>query len=212
MADSDSSRTLSSVTRRTLLRMVTTTVGAHAAAAQPKGEGEGSPACGGDPALGLWFDWQAANRKACALGRRQARLESRLVDTIGFPQIDLSVPGCAKPIIVSTTAEIEQWLGSKPERAAERENAMSELAAHQRAWQEMDRRIGYSRARNAERDAQAAEEDLLETLWKSRASTLAGAAGKLHAMLKTGEPREGSQEFPWPQIRMVLADLLHIAA
>ena len=209
MADSDSSRTLSSVTRRTLLRMATTTVGAHAAAAQPKGEGEGAAACGGDPALALWRDWQAANRKACALGRRQARLESKLVNAIGFPQIDLSVP---KPIIVSTTAEIEHWLGGKPERAAECEKAMSELAAHQEAWQEMDRRIGYSRARNAERDAQAAEEDLLETLWKSRASTWAGAAGKLHAMLKTGEPREGSQEFPWPQIRMVLADLLHIAA
>lgn len=211
MADSDSSRTLPSVTRRTLLQMARTTLAARVAAMQPARDRKDAPACERDPALVLWCDWQAANRKARALGRWQARLESRLVDAVGFPQIELSVPGRAKPMIVSTMTEIEHWLGGEAESAIRRERAISELAARHKAWTEMDQRLGYSRAQKAEREALEDEEDLLETFWMTRARTCAGAAGKLHAMLTTGEPRERSDEFPWPQIRIVLEDLLHIA-
>ncbi|OLP55808.1 hypothetical protein BJF92_09265 [Rhizobium rhizosphaerae] len=211
MADSDSSRTLPSVTRRTLLQMATTTLAARVTAMQPARDREDASACKQDPALVLWRDWQAANRKARALGRWQARLESRLVDAVGFPQIELSLGGRTKPMIVSTKTEIEHWLGGEPESAIRRQRAISELAARQKAWTEMDQRLEYSRAQNAEREALEDEEDLLETFWMTRARTCAGAAGKLHAMLTTGEPREGSEEFPWPQIRIVLEDLLHIA-
>lgn len=212
MAEADTSRTLSFVTRRTLLRLAMATLGPRASAASPAREGEDVVFNGGDPALALWRDWQAANRKTRAFGRLQARLESQLVKAVGFPQIRLRPEQGAQSLVVSTIAEIERVLGSGSEKAAEREKARTELVARQTAWNEADARVGYTRARQAETDAQEREEVLLDMLWTSRAQTCAGVAGKLHAILAMGEPREGSDEFPWPQIRGVLADLLHIAA
>lgn len=42
-------------------------------------------------------------------------------------------------------------------------------------------------------------------------TTLAGVAGKLDAVLREGEAWEECSEFPWPQIRSALNDLVRIA-
>jgi hypothetical protein len=123
----------------------------------------------------------------------------RAIETAGLPHIHLSVPGQTKPVIVSTGAEIEKWLIGDPDTADARAKARAERAAKHRVWKEFDQRLGYSKARAAEGEAQDDEEVLLETLRETPARMTIGIAGKLHAMLKTGEPREGSPGFPWPR-------------
>lgn len=69
----------------------------------------------------------------------------------------------------------------------------------------------YSAAMLAEREAADQAEELLKVLSKTPATTLAGVAVKLDAVLKEGQPSEDDAEFPWPQIRSVLEDIDRIS-
>jgi len=51
---------------------------------------------------------------------------------------------------------------------------------------------------------------LTETIWQTRAGSLAGAAAKLAMVLSAGQSRFDDDEFPWPPLRSVLADLQRI--
>ncbi|PLU41490.1 hypothetical protein BMJ28_08900, partial [Sinorhizobium medicae] len=42
--------------------------------------------------------------------------------------------------------------------------------------------------------------------------SLAGATAKLHAIVSRWQPSVTSDEYPWPQLRAVIADLLKIDA
>lgn len=91
MADSDNTRVCTSVTRRMVL---TGTMAATAAWPLQGGEAaaSGAEALAGntafDPALLLWRQWQAAALDTAALCRQQQRLETRLVNAIGFPRAE----------------------------------------------------------------------------------------------------------------------------
>ena len=78
------------------------------------------------------------------------------------------------------------------------------------AWEAADREVGYSEALEAERRASIVEDDLAETLWNTPAQSVAGATAKLHAMVNKWQPSISSDEYPWPQIRSVITDLLKI--
>jgi hypothetical protein len=73
-----------------------------------------------------------------------------------------------------------------------------------------DELVKYSEAKQAEQAAFEIEDRLAEALWNTPANSLEGVAGKLFAVVKKGEPSEGSDEFPWPCLRSVLADLLRV--
>ncbi|MER9134645.1 hypothetical protein NKI08_34255, partial [Mesorhizobium sp. M0768] len=53
--------------------------------------------------------------------------------------------------------------------------------------------------------------DLLEAFSTTPATTLAGVAGKLDAVLREGEAWKECSEFSWPQVRSALSDLVRIA-
>lgn len=80
------------------------------------------------------------------------------------------------------------------------------------AWKVADQEIGYSEAIQEEERAAAMEDNVAETLWDTPAESIAGATAKLHAMLAKGQPSVSSDEYPWPQLRSVIADLLKIDA
>lgn len=176
-----------------------------AAVAGPLAEGSAS-----DPALALWRDWQAAYLDTAALCRRQQRLETRLVEAIGFPYAEVYLPDEDATVAVSWQGDIEDLFGDDPALAALRAQAEADLAAHQARWDAEDKRIGYSAARRAELAAADHEQDLVEVLMATPATTLAGVAGKLDAVLRSGESVEECEEFPWPQIRSALVDLVGI--
>ncbi|MDX0518191.1 hypothetical protein GOD47_12940 [Sinorhizobium medicae] len=80
------------------------------------------------------------------------------------------------------------------------------------AWKAADKEVGYSEAVAAEGRAATAEGIVADTLWKTPAHSLAGATAKLHAIVSRWQPSVTSDEYPWPQLRAVIADLLKIDA
>ncbi|MGV1768228.1 hypothetical protein [Rhizobium rhizogenes] len=78
------------------------------------------------------------------------------------------------------------------------------------AWQAADKDVGYSEALEEERRASAVEDEAAETLWDTPAESIIGATAKLHAIATKWQPSLISDEYPWPQIRSVIADLLKI--
>jgi hypothetical protein len=163
-----------------------------------------------DPALALWREWQAAYLDTAALCRRQQRLETRLVEAIGFPCAEIYLPDEDATVAVSWHGDIEDLFGDDPACGALRAQAEADLATHQARWDAEDKRIGYSAAKRAELAAADHEQELVEVLMATPATTLAGVAGKLDAVLREGESVEACEEFPWPQIRSALVDLVDI--
>jgi len=78
------------------------------------------------------------------------------------------------------------------------------------AWKAADEEVGYSEALEEERRAFNAEDEVAETLWDTPAGSIVGATAKLHAIVTKWQPSLTSDEYPWPQIRSVIADLLKI--
>jgi hypothetical protein len=77
-------------------------------------------------------------------------------------------------------------------------------------WQVADKEVGYSEALEEERRASAVEDEVAEALWNTPAESITGATAKLHAIATKWQPSLLSDEYPWPQIRSVIADLLKI--
>lgn len=211
MTDSDDTTTLSSVTRRMLLAgtmMATATFGFQQSASAT---GATSKDTVPDPALSLWREWRTAWRDTAALCRQQQTLETRLVEAVGFPCARVRLPQDDVTVALSSRGEIGRYFADHPELADARAAAEADLASHQACWDAEDERIGYSAARREEQAASDREQSLLEALTITPAATLAGVAAKLDAVLREGEYYEDCTEFPWPQVRSALADLVRIA-
>jgi hypothetical protein len=157
-------------------------------------------------ALSLWREWQAAHAGAIMLCREQQRLETQLADTIGFPCAVAEIPDAKAPTMVFSLAELDDLFGAVPRGS----KAEAELLDHQARWDEADHLVGYTAAKRAEEQAEEQAQMLAEALWAAPASSLAGVAAKLDAVLAMGEWSQDCQEFPWPQVRSALADLVRL--
>ncbi|WP_265518716.1 hypothetical protein [Nitratireductor luteus] len=210
MDDSDDTTTLPSVTRRHLLvgTMATTAAWPLQEGAAIAGTLASNPSF--DPALSLWHEWKAAYLHTAALCRKQQRLETKLVGRVGFPQADVYLPDEDVTVTVSWLGDIEELLGDDPALADIRAQAEADLAAHQARWDDADAQIGYSAAKREEQDASDREQDLFDSLTHTPATSLSGVAGKLDAILREGESWEDCSDFPWPQVRSALVDVVRI--
>ncbi|WP_292237610.1 hypothetical protein [Mesorhizobium sp.] len=210
MGDSDNTTTLPFVTRRRVLAggMITST-----ALVFEKSALAGTAAATSmlpDPALTLWREWETTHKLSERLCRRQQRLETRLASSVGFPRVTVRMPK-GEEVTVHSIEALNEVLGTGPDMAALRETAEAEFAAHQACWDAAAEETGYTAALRAEREAGDRAQDLLEAFSTTPARTLAGVAGKLDAVLREGEAWEECSEFPWPQIRSALCDLVQIA-
>ncbi|WP_292436932.1 hypothetical protein [Mesorhizobium sp.] len=208
MDDSDNSTSLSFVTRRRLLAGT-----AVAALVRPfQGTARAAELRGGrgasDPALSLWEEWKAAALKTETLCRKQQRLETQLVQDVGFPQATLRLWDNGEKVTVFSLDAIEDICGSDPKMASLRAEAEAELAAHKTLWDAAAEMIGYAAAKREEEEAGDREQDLVDALPATPATSLAGIAGKLDVVLHEGESWEECTEFPWPHIRSALCDLV----
>ncbi|OEC93569.1 hypothetical protein [Rhizobium sp. YK2] len=209
MADSDDTTTLSSVTRRMLLTgtMATTAIWPldfDAAVAEALARDDV-----GDPALDLWRQWLAAHNETQRLWNIQLDLESRMVAAVGFSQVEITLPGKNEPVRAFSLEDIDRICGDATGHQAVRAQATVAFRKRQEAWDRLDDAFGYSRVEEAEIRSDRIEMKLADALWEEPAVSVAGAIAKLHAILVTGE--QGlSQEFPWPQVRSTLADLVRI--
>ena len=106
---------------------------------------------------------------------------------------------------------IHDVLRLAPEEAAACAEAEAEFAAHKLRWDRADRDIGYTATVQAERESADRASDLLDAMAALPATSLAGVAAKLEAVLREGNISEDGSEFPWPHIRSALDDLARIA-
>ncbi|WP_323455352.1 hypothetical protein [Rhizobium sp. AN5] len=143
--------------------------------------------------------------------RRQQRLETALIAAIGFPQVHIAVPDEYSVVSAFTLEEIDRQFGDATENAEAKCSAKAVLAERQAAWDALDERMGYSLAKQAEHEAFAMQAERLNDLFAQPAKSVAGAAAKLHAVLAMGEDSP-ADEFPWPQIRAAMTDLLSLGS
>ncbi|MEI9406996.1 hypothetical protein [Mesorhizobium argentiipisi] len=182
MADSDNTTTLPRVTHRTAAVGMASAIARSNRNAVAGCEQQASQSS--SSAEALWRKWQDADAETQRLCGQQQCLERKLIETVGFP-----------------CATIQSLDGDKAE---------ADFSAHQARWDAADRELGYSAALQAEREAAGRAADLLEALARTPATSLAGVAAKLDAVLREGQPSEDDPEFPWPQIRSVLEDVIRI--
>jgi hypothetical protein len=193
MADSENSRTLPSNRYRNLLSDT-----AHLLSEMAVKRGDES---NGDTteALANWAAWSLAHADYSRLCIIQQGLEGELFRTAAV-QRNESLAAAAS-IHGSAPSESEAS-GDMPPRIE------SDLALRGRQWEAADEAAGHSRARVAEDAASARAQLLAADLWSVSGQSAVSAMAKLHCLLEQGEPVPGSGEFPWPQIRSALADLL----
>ncbi|MFE0018339.1 hypothetical protein ACFWXH_26090 [Mesorhizobium sp. NPDC059054] len=95
-------------------------------------------------------------------------------------------------------------------------HAITEQLCRSQQRLEADLRFGggreedYKAALRAESVAGARALNLLEQFSETPAASLAGVVAKLDAVLTEGRPGEDDAEFPWPQLRSVLEDIVRI--
>jgi hypothetical protein len=132
-----------------------------------------------DPCVVLLQDWEQAHHMAVVLCRLQQRLEIRIRNALRASE---------------PSGENDQKSAPQP-------------ADQQARWDELDQKVGYSRARAAEAQAVEAEEEILDAVATTPAQSLAGVIAKLKIIAGGGENMGDTSAFPWPQIQSVLADL-----
>ncbi len=208
MADSDNSRTLPVVTRRRLLSTSAGWLTAQVADVSATDHSAADGLDGGDPALMLWQKWRAAHEQVGKFCRKQQRLETALIDALGFPHVDITLLDQDCVVAAFTMEEIDRHFGDAPESAEAKMQAKAVLAERQAVWDALDERVGYSHAKRAEEEAFAIRAERLAVLFMQPAHSVAGAAAKLHALVAMAEEDGSRDEFPWPQIRALLTDLV----
>jgi len=205
MADSDNTTTLPLVTGRTVAARTTNAmVGSRPTEFARKTLEEDQS---DDPAVTVWREWRPRSNRGQPV--EAPHLERKLAETIGFPSA--TILSNDESVTLHSLEEIRGSLGVDPIDAAVRAKAEADFTAHKAHWDAAGREIGYSAAMLAEQEAANRAEVLLEELSETPATTLAGVAAKLDAMLKEGQSSEGDAEFPWPQIRSVLKDIDRIS-
>ncbi|MCY1665842.1 hypothetical protein [Rhizobium sp. SL86] len=211
MADSDNSRTLPLVTRRRLLSTSAAWLAVQAGDVDTELYSADDQPDGGDPALMLWQEWWTAHEQVERFCRKQQRLETALIAAIGFPHVVIASPGRDCMVPAFTMEEIDRLFGGASENAEAKMQSKAVLAERQAAWDALDERLGYSRAKQAEEEAFAMRADRLNDLFAHPACSVAGVAAKLHAVLAMGEdsPVDG---FPLPQIRAAITDLVRLGS
>jgi hypothetical protein len=213
MADSDHSMRFACVTRRMALggAVVAATgcaLGGNALA-RSLAIVDCAPIPTPDATVALWREWQAAHELAERLYRRQQELEVELAERVDCLCTVIVLPD-GEGVTICSKAALDRVIGDRTDMAAIRARAEADLAERQARWDAADREIGYSVALKAEREAEQREESLLKALSATPASSLAGVAGKLDAVMRRDEAWEDYSKHPWPQIRSARDDLVRL--
>lgn len=207
MADSDNTTTLSFVTRRKRSAQTQIPMAGQGITAFRRKSLEAEHST--DAAIIVWLKWQTAHKETNRLCRRQQQLERKLAVAVGFPCVAVGLRN-GEQITVHSAETLRKLAEADPALGAGDVTALTDLMAHQAHWDAADVEIGYSAALRAESEAGERAIDLLEELSKTPASSLAGVAAKLGAVLEQAQPSDDDPEFPWPLIRSALGDIVRL--
>lgn len=224
MADSDNSRTLPSVARgktasnsgtltsrksingRNLFAVARKLLASRTAELR---EQRADRPPGPTPAAELWQKWLVLYQQRECMTRFQQKLEGQVLAAAGgFPVVTVVIPDREQPISVNSFAEIAHLKSQL--NAGQLTEARSELRRRRKKWKEADQRLGFSAALAFERDLSSQEEMLARILWMADPNSLAEVIAKLHCLMAMKDPGMRHKEGPWPQLRTILGDLVHI--
>lgn len=208
MVDSDNSTSLPAVTRRQVLTGaagLTWPATGQTTSRQESGAGSGQK----DGAVVAWHEWRKAHARTLRLCRSQQRLESQLMETVGFPSVTLTSGKRAGEFTAFSAEEIEAFFDDNSRSCQE---AKAELSARLALWDARDAASGYSAALQAEAVAEQHEHAMAVRLFAKPASSLAGIQAKLDVMLRQAPCGIDDEEFPWPQLRTVYEDIAGLSA
>lgn len=161
-----------------------------------------------DPAVDLWERWRRVHGEVVKLTRKWQRLETRLAREIGFPAVELLLPGQPLPLRVTQADEITRWLGETEKAKA----LVDQLAKHRERWDAAREALGMDELADDLDEAQEVEQALTEALAATPAASLSGVAAKLAMIVHMGEPSPDDEEFPWPELRSIITDLAQLGA
>jgi len=132
MADSETSTSLSRISRRHILSDLLTA--ASGAAFGQTGVERMAAELQMDPALIAWKFWRLAHRRALAWCRRQQRLETELARTIGFPCVTFDAPELPQPVRIGSLQALNELATEVPSIRQMQTFLDAELRAHQARW------------------------------------------------------------------------------
>lgn len=208
MADSEISTSLSRPSRRDVLSAALLTVGGtsfkSSAVAAPQDESAT------DAAVIAWKAWRTAHRRKLALCRKQQRLESELARTIGFPQVVLAAAELPSPVRINSLRQFDELASDVPSLCTRRDEVAVALRGIQQRWDDADRAIGYTVARQQEEAASDEEERLMKGVLAAEATSLRGLSTKLDVLLAVGADGAEGRHFPWPEIRRIRRDVARL--
>ncbi|TKB61081.1 MAG: hypothetical protein E5W81_20935, partial [Mesorhizobium sp.] len=161
MGDSENTTTLTFVTRRQVLAGTIAATTAWPLEGNAFAGDAGRTNAPSDAALALWREWDAVHKLAWRLCRRQQRLETRLVERLGFPCAIVRLPE-REDVTVHSIESLNEVLGKRPDTADLRERAEADLTAHKARWDTAAEEGGYAAALRAEREAANRTQDLMQ--------------------------------------------------
>jgi hypothetical protein len=198
MADSDHTTSLSSVSRRTLLTGAATT-SLFPTATSP------APAQS-DPMVPRWQEWQRLHARATELCHRWQDIEGHLMRKIGVPQVRVKSPDNPDGIRALSHAEIDRALAALP-RSTEFSVALhADFANQQARWNAEAEKLGFDKIKQQEDAAWDQEAEASNAILEARVTNLMGIEIKIALIVELGSTGPDDSEFPWPQLRSILAD------
>jgi hypothetical protein len=207
MADSDNITTLSLVTRRRLLSGASVlATGWRLATFSHEHREKARP---GDPAVVIWHEWQVVHQETQRLCREQQKLERKVIEAAGRPLASNGLSECSNTGNPSVR-DIHESLRLHSRYMATGATIEVDQASYQAYRDITHDELNYSAAQQAEHEMGRREENLLELLSSTPATSIAGVIAKLDAILIEGQPSKDDAEFPWPQIRSVLQDIVRL--
>ncbi|MGC8537202.1 MAG: hypothetical protein ACP5QR_17070 [Rhizomicrobium sp.] len=154
----------------------------------------------------LWRDFADARSCAQKLTHRQQAIETAMVECVGLPVAQR--PTCALDLVSAVgPGKVIGTSGGSPDQTNLGERQRASYQDQCARWSAADAELGYSAALRAEGRALRRVRELAEHLWATPAASLTGVIAKLDALLSEGAPSSEAQEFPWPQLRAIRADL-----
>jgi hypothetical protein len=164
-----------------------------------------------DPILSLWAQWRQASAEAEILGTRCATLESELARTVGFPRVQLPMPG-DRAVWATSRAEIDAMIVDRQGSEVLRSRLQAELSIRQAQWSEAAARAGVDASERQEAVAAARCAKLAECVFALPARSLPGVIVKLELILRMGQTRADDNDFPWGELRAAIVDLKRFTA
>ena len=202
MVDSENSTSRPLVSRRKVLTGAATVPLFPAAASRSQWLIEAPP-----PIESRWQEWQRLHARATSLCHRWQEIETRLMRTIGVPQVLITSPDNLPGIRALSHAEIDRALKTVP-RSAECAAALhTDFARHQARWDTEAARLGFEELKQQEAEAWSQEAAASDAIFRAPATTLAGIEIKIALIVELFSTGSDDPEPPWPQLRSTLADV-----